>query len=289
MSPFEEHYDMSQSPQIPSTPPIQEDPFSLKGASPKKPLYEQSVPLREHEEALLRIKSYEARLLDQRDRLKELDRLKEEADSWNLAKPKLQSKLIEVTNELKNVRKQLKGLEAERDSLNTKYNDLMDSVEMATLDKEVAEEQKEMAEAALESTQEKLADLEIELGVLREENQKFSRNDAESTGEEQNSLAFIQLRKQNERLKEALARLRDLTAENDTEHRRKLQDMEKELELTSDLQSGSLTVVEQEDPNTAVQPNLTKLLTEQRQLKPKSKISSFSWMTPWVLKTCSNS
>lgn len=51
-----------------------------------------------------------------------------------------------------------------------------------------------------------------------------------------NSLAFIQLAKQNERLKEALIRLRDMSTENEQDYKRKIVDLEKELDLTSDLQ-----------------------------------------------------
>lgn len=36
-----------------------------------------------------------------------------------------------------------------------------------------------------------------------------------------------------------ILRLRDLTAENDSEHRRRVADLEKELELTADLQGQS--------------------------------------------------
>lgn len=50
------------------------------------------------------------------------------------------------------------------------------------------------------------------------------------------SLAFIQLAKQNERLKEALVRLRDMSTENEQEYKRRIADLEKELDLTSDLQ-----------------------------------------------------
>lgn len=53
------------------------------------------------------------------------------------------------------------------------------------------------------------------------------------------SLAFIQLAKQNERLKEALVRLRDMSTENEHEYKRRIADLEKELDLTSDLQCES--------------------------------------------------
>lgn len=59
--------------------------------------------------------------------------------------------------------------------------------------------------------------------------------EAES-GDVKSSLAFIQLAKQNERLKEALVRLRDMTTDNEQDYKRRIADLEKELDLTSDLQ-----------------------------------------------------
>lgn len=50
------------------------------------------------------------------------------------------------------------------------------------------------------------------------------------------SLAFIQLEKQNERLKEALIRLRDITQETEQEHRRRISEMEKDLAGLDSLQ-----------------------------------------------------
>jgi dynactin 1 len=183
---------------IPESP--REDPFSLKGATPKKPVYEQSVPQRDYDEALLRIKSHEARIADQRDRLRELDRLKEEAEAWAGQKPKLTAKILEQAADVKALRAQAKALEAERDQSQARYDDLADQVEMATLDKEMAEEQKEMAQAGLEALQDRVAELQVELDVLREEG-KVDGGDVDRS-----SLDFVQLEKQNQRLKEALAR-----------------------------------------------------------------------------------
>lgn len=111
----------------------------------------------------------ETRQAESRERLKELDRLKEENESWNSARPKLQAKLLELNAEVKELRKTKKELEVERDGANNKYADLADEVEMATLDKEVAEEKCELAESSLENLKERCAELEVELGVLREE------------------------------------------------------------------------------------------------------------------------
>ena len=44
--------------------------------------------------------------------------------------------MIEMQSELKMLRQKSKELESERDAADTRYNDLADQVELATLDKE---------------------------------------------------------------------------------------------------------------------------------------------------------
>ena len=71
---------------------------------------------------------------------------------------------------------------------------------MAMLDKEVAEEKAEIAENELEDLKERLAIAEVELEVMKGEEAVADDPEAKT------SLAYIQLEKQNERLKEALIR-----------------------------------------------------------------------------------
>jgi dynactin 1 len=69
------------------------------------------------------------------------------------------------------------------------------------LDKEVAEERAEIAEAAVEELKEQLAMLKVE-----NEHMKGVAEGDSGDNPVKDSLAFIQLEKQNERLKEALIR-----------------------------------------------------------------------------------
>lgn len=107
---------------------------------------------------------------------------------------------------------------------------------MATLDREVAEEKAEAAESELERLNERLQDLELEVAVLKEENEEYEKPVAGLDGE-RSSLAFVQLEKHNERLKEALIRLRDVSTDAEKEHRMKIQELEKELSAQEDLAS----------------------------------------------------
>jgi len=88
-----------------------------------------------------------------------------------------------------------------------------EQLEMALLDKEVAEERAEAAESELEAMKEQLAIVEVELGVLKGEGEMGEEESQGDGGGElggrdkvKERLAYIQMEKQNERLKEALIR-----------------------------------------------------------------------------------
>jgi dynactin 1 len=76
-----------------------------------------------------------------------------------------------------------------------------EQLEMTLLDKEVAEERAEAAESELETLKERLAVMEVELNVL-----KRPEGEERVSDSARDRLAFIQLEKQNERLKDALIR-----------------------------------------------------------------------------------
>jgi dynactin 1 len=56
---------------------------------------------------------------------------------------------------------------------------------------------------------------------------------------ERSSLAFVQLEKHNERLKDALIRLRDMTSETERDQRNRISELERDLSETSGLQGQS--------------------------------------------------
>jgi len=79
---------------------------------------------------------------------------------------------------------------------------------------------------------ERLARVEVELGVMKEGGALGEGGDSNA----KTSLAYIQLEKQNERLKEALIRLRDMSQETEQEQRRRIAEMEKDITSIDDLQ-----------------------------------------------------
>ncbi|KDQ62879.1 hypothetical protein JAAARDRAFT_28852 [Jaapia argillacea MUCL 33604] len=192
-----------------------------------------------------KIRVLEAKRTDDHRHILELEARLNEAESFVSLRPKLQAKVVEQAKELGELRRRLVEVEQVTNLSENRHQDAQEQLEMAMLDKEVAEERAEVAEMELEELREKLAVVEVELGVLKGGGESGVGEDdglGESDGEEEradpakSSLAYIQLEKQNERLKEALVRLRDLSSETEQEQRRRIQEMEKDVAMLDELQ-----------------------------------------------------
>ncbi|GAA5828534.1 hypothetical protein JCM11251_000839 [Rhodosporidiobolus azoricus] len=229
-----------------------QDPMSLKAVEPKR-IVEATVPLRVHEEALAKLSILERRRAEDRDKLRELDRMREEAGEWERVREKMKTRVGELGGEVKELKRENKDLSASLTSVQSRHDDLLEQVEHSLLDKEIAETEMEEAQAKVSELEERLGELEVEIEVIKEENARLEglgdaeiARSAEQGGGEgdeaapsaaPSSLAFRQLEKQNARLKDALLRLRDITTETETELKRKVESLEKELDLSADLQA----------------------------------------------------
>ncbi|KAG6380679.1 dynein associated protein-domain-containing protein [Boletus reticuloceps] len=199
---------------------------------PSSPITTRTVEDAELQESRARIRVMEAKRGDDVRHIRELETRLSEAESFVALRPKLQAKLNQLQTELIATRRELADAQQLAQLSDNRGIDAQDQLEMAMLDKEVAEEKAELAQAELEEVGEKLAQMEVELQVLK---------DGGATGEEgevdaKSPLAYIQLEKQNERLKEALIRLRDMSQQNEQEQRRRIAEMEKDITSIDDLQ-----------------------------------------------------
>ncbi|TFL06330.1 dynein associated protein-domain-containing protein [Pterulicium gracile] len=186
---------------------------------------------RELVELRAKVRILESQRADDAQHIREIKTRLTEAESFVSLRPKLQAKLASLQTELTATKRELADLQQLSDISENKNLDSLEQLEMAMLDKEVAEEKAEMAEAEVEDLKERLAIAEVELDVLK------SSEDAEEEDQVRSSLAYIQLEKQNERLREALLKLRDVTQENDQDHRKRITEMEKDVLDIEELRS----------------------------------------------------
>lgn len=191
---------------------------------------------RELEELRVRLRISESKREEDRNKIREAERIQQESEQVLAARPKLLSKQQELQEQLKDLHKLERDWGYQKEEYERQIAELNDNVEIITLDKEVADEKAEAIAEELQTLKDRVEELELDLEVQREENARYE-GDGNADHNDRTSVAYIQMEKQNERLKEALVRLRDLTAETDAEQKQKLADQEKELRALDEIQA----------------------------------------------------
>ena len=97
-----------------------------------------------------------------------------------------------------------------------------ETVEMITLDKEMAEERAETMQIELEAAKEKIEELTLDLDIIKTEMEgddltPTSGGSGGETGRGVTNFELKQLQAQNEKLRETLVRMRDLSAHEKSE------------------------------------------------------------------------
>ncbi|KAI5856069.1 dynein associated protein-domain-containing protein [Tricharina praecox] len=181
---------------------------------------------REIEDLKSKIKVLEKKRQEDRENLKTLQRVQEERDKYEGIIQKLQQKYQPQQAELVELKKTLKEMEATVAEIEDVKAEHEAMLEMATLDREMAEEMTESFKAELDAVRAKAEELEMEVEILKEENEELSQG---MSPEERNSAGWLQLEKQNSRLREALLRLREITSQTEEELRAANASLEEEL------------------------------------------------------------
>ncbi|EKC97797.1 hypothetical protein A1Q2_07900 [Trichosporon asahii var. asahii CBS 8904] len=283
-SPTVEEYDLASPPpepepsppaprSIPASPnattspllsPRQARKLSVRSSSPdREAAAAVFAQKRELEELRIKVRLLETRRHEDQERINHLEKVSNDADQLHAIRAKLQSKFTradlklttakfqEQQQALGNAQRQARDLQSENAHMETKVAEFVDQLEMATLDREVAEEKAEAAEAEVSRLNEKVQELELEVAVLKEENAEYERP-IEGLEGERTSLAFVQPENHNQRLKEALIRLRDLSQDTEREHKTKITELEKELGAQQDV-SAQLELAEAKLANSEAQ------------------------------------
>ncbi|KAG9306594.1 hypothetical protein G9A89_004791 [Geosiphon pyriformis] len=227
---YDEPMDISETPHRPLETSTLPDPFSLQDSTSR----EQFIPFKDYDELRMKLKIMENKRQEDREKIREAEMKKQEADQFLSVKPKLQAKMADMQQELRDLKKQLKDAQGEKELYENKYNEAVESMEMMTLDKEMAEAKADNLQHEVNLLKEKIEEISVDLNVFKQEGDLL--NHAEGNGDGRSAVEIIQLERQNERLKEALVRLRDVTSEQESELNRKIKSLEKELSSLQDIQ-----------------------------------------------------
>ena len=165
--------------------------------------------------------------MEDREKLRDLDRLQEERDRFEGLIQKLQQKYQPQQEEISNLRKRLHEALEQANSAQAQSVEHDAAVEMATLDREMAEETAEALCSELEALRQRHEEIELEVEILREENGELAK---EISPEERASQGWAQMERSNERLREALVRLRDVSQQQEIDLKDQVAELEKDLQ-----------------------------------------------------------
>lgn len=169
----------------------------------------------------------EKKRADDREKLKMLEQLQTERDKFESIIQKLQAKYQPQQMEITELRKSLKETQGRLEHLEKMEAEHESLMEMATLDREMAEETADAYRHECETIRSKLEELQLEVEVLREENEEFGQV---TSPEERSSQGWLQMEKANQRLRDALIRLRDMTQQQESDLKDQIKELEEDLE-----------------------------------------------------------
>uniref|UniRef100_A0A3P9IYP1 Dynactin subunit 1 n=1 Tax=Oryzias latipes TaxID=8090 RepID=A0A3P9IYP1_ORYLA len=192
-------------------------------------------PSKEEETLRAQVKDLEEKLetlkmkrTEDKAKLKELEKHKIQLEQLQEWKTKMQEQQAELQRQLKEAKREAKEALEAKERYTEEMSDTADAIEMATLDKEMAEERAESLQLEVDSLKERVEELTMDLEILKHEIEEKGSDGAAS------SFHVKQLEEQNGRLKEALVRMRDLSASEKQEHVKLQKQMEKKnMELDS--------------------------------------------------------
>ncbi|KAJ1979239.1 hypothetical protein H4R34_002907 [Dimargaris verticillata] len=194
-----------------------------------------AVSNKEHEELRLKLKILESKRQEDRQKIKEAERLHEQAEQFLHIKEKLTSKLTDMQQELKDVKRQLKTAAFEKAEIEAQCQRAEEAFEMMSLDREMAEEKADNLGQEVQVLKEKLDETNDRLAV--QDNPDLIDADLADTEGTERAMDPAQMKRQIGRLKEALLRMRDLSSETENDLRRKIKALEKDLAQAPELKA----------------------------------------------------
>ena len=169
---------------------------------------------KEVEDLKAKLKVLEKKRMEDREKLNSLEKIKGERDKFERIIQTLQIKYQPQQQEIVDLKRLLKEAEERLYNVEEIQQEHETAMELATLDREMAEETAEVLKVELEALKQKTEELELEVEILREENAEFTKG---MSPDERASTGWLQMERTNERLREALIRLRDISQQQEEE------------------------------------------------------------------------
>lgn len=155
-------------------------------------------------------------------KLLEFERISIEHRTLQEVKSRQNDRVIELERQLLEERKATEDLKAWHENNKDTISEHQEMMEMATIEKELAEEKADGLQNEVQVLTEKIEAMEMELEILKEE--MVSGGGTAQVG---NSVQMKQIEQQNEKLKDALIKLRDLNAQATLDRQKAVEEAER--------------------------------------------------------------
>ena len=175
-------------------------------------------------------------------RLKELSQAEVERDRYQGIIQKLKTKCQIFHQESVDAKEQLRALQSDNERLTKAEQDHEFDLEDALLEKEMAQERAEQNESELEALRAKVEERDLELEILREEAEAFT---ADMSEEEKEQAGYYRLQHENDRLREALMLLKEVTEEEAHKSKARIEELEDDASHFETLQMEHETLQQQ--------------------------------------------
>lgn len=178
---------------------------------------------------------------EDKERFREYDKMKTQFEQMQEFKVRIMEAQSQLQRELQRAKQETKDAIDEKNRHAEEMSELSENVELITLDKEMAEEKADCLNLELERAVEKNEELRLDLQILKAEMEnKINTTDTESAqitaGGGERTFEFRQLTQQNERLRETLVRLRDLSAHEKHEIQKITKELDTKTSEVNELQ-----------------------------------------------------
>ncbi|KAL4714754.1 hypothetical protein ACJJTC_002613 [Scirpophaga incertulas] len=173
-----------------------------------------------------KLETLRVRRAEDREKLRELERLRLQLDQANEFKTRIMESQGQLQRDLQRAKQEVREAQEALETHNEETAELQEAAEMAALDKEMAEERAEALQMELEQCREKLEEATLDLQLMRAEMEAGGNIQHPYTTGEATGYEMRQLQQQNTRLRDTLVRLRDLSAHD----KHAMQKMQKDLD-----------------------------------------------------------
>jgi dynactin 1 len=178
------------------------------------------------EELEAKVRLLERKRVEDRELRREIEQTQGDRDKAHGIIERLNNKVRPQQQEIEQLKKMLADYESRFQSVEDLKASHEIELENALLDREMAEETAETLKADLEQVRLRNEELEMELEIMKEENSELSKD---MSPEDRSNAGWLQLQKTNERLKEALLNLRDMTQDREAELKERIAAMEEQV------------------------------------------------------------